>query len=165
MDIETDLETITQQEKALVLPHFDSKVAWELGTLLRELTISRNQSVAIQIGRFGHVLFYTSLHGATPDNANWIRRKANTVAQFLTSSYKVGLNLKKADTTLNLRYALSEADFSAHGGGFPLSVAGAGVIGSIVMSGFPQRDDHGYVVEGLCAYLKKDYSSFALRAS
>ena len=60
------------------------------------------------------------------------------------------------------KYALSMADFAAHGGSFPVCVQGAGVIGSITVSGLPQRADHELVVEALCVELGKDYSKLAL---
>ena len=137
MNSAKDLEIVAAQEKALVLAHLNDEVVWALGGRLRELALARKASVAIDIRRFGQVLFATSLTGATADNANWIRRKSNTVQRFLRSSYAIGLQLKDAETTLAARYALPDKDFSAHGGAFPLAVANAGIIGSVAVSGLP----------------------------
>jgi uncharacterized protein (UPF0303 family) len=41
-------------------------------------------------------------------------------------------------------------------------VAGAGVIGSVAVSGMPQRDDHQLVVEALCAVLGQDFGALLL---
>ena len=54
------------------------------------------------------------------------------------------------------------SDYAPHGGSFPLIVAGAGVIGSVTVSGLPQRADHELVVEALCAELGADYNALAL---
>ena len=35
------------------------------------------------------------------------------------------------------------------GGGFPIAIAGVGVVGAVAVSGLPQRDDHAMVVEAL----------------
>jgi uncharacterized protein (UPF0303 family) len=102
------------------------------------------------------------LNGSTPDNAEWVRRKGNTVARFHRSSYAIGLELKELNSSLTERYELSSADYASHGGSCPLKVAGAGVIGSVTVSGLPQRADHELVVEALCGQLGRNYLEFAL---
>lgn len=162
MNLTQDLELIAKQERELILPEFDEVVAWELGLRLRELASARRLPVAIEIKRFGQLLFYCALHGSTPDNAEWIRRKGNVVARFHRSSYAVGLGLRQTNSTLASKFELSSADYASHGGSFPLKVAGAGIIGSITVSGLPQRADHELVVEALCDHLGRDYQQFAL---
>ena len=162
MNLTQDLELIAKQERELILPEFDEVVAWELGLRLRELASARRLPVAIEIKRFGQLLFYCALHGSTPDNAEWVRRKGNVVAQFHRSSYAVGLGLRQTNSTLASKFELSSADYASHGGSFPLKVAGAGIIGSITVSGLPQRADHELVVEALCDHLGRDYQQFAL---
>ena len=55
--------------------------------------------------------------------------------------------LQQAGTTLFDRYALPSTDYASHGGAFPVHVKDAGVIGSVGVSGLPQRDDHELVVD------------------
>jgi uncharacterized protein (UPF0303 family) len=104
------------------------------------------------------------MKGSTPDNADWVRRKGNVVARFHRSSYGVGLALKQTNSNLADKFALPSADFASHGGSFPLKVVRAGVIGSVTVSGLPQRADHELVVEALCAELGRDFQEFVFPA-
>jgi uncharacterized protein (UPF0303 family) len=162
MDLNSDLERIERQETELIWPKFDFEVAWQIGTRLRDLGIARRAPIVVDVRYFGQPLFYSALPGSVPDNAEWIRRKSNTVARFHRSSYRIGLTLKQADTNLPDRYALASTDYSSHGGAFPVHVKDVGVIGSIGVSGLPQRDDHELVVEALCLALNRDYAALAL---
>jgi uncharacterized protein (UPF0303 family) len=162
MEVTRDLETITRQERELILAHFDPEIAWQLGLRLRDLAGSRHHAVAIEVRRFGQQLFYSALAGAAPDNAEWIRRKGNTVQRFYRSSYAVGLDLRQKNSNLSDRYGLSTSDYAADGGSFPMAVAAAGVIGSLTVSGLPEREDHELVVEALCAHCGRDYRELAL---
>jgi uncharacterized protein (UPF0303 family) len=90
-----------------------------------------------------------------------VQRKARTVEHFRVSSYAIGLGLQQAGATLADKYSLPAAEFASHGGAFPLTVKGAGVIGVVTVSGLPQRRDHEFVVEALCAILGHDASGLA----
>jgi uncharacterized protein (UPF0303 family) len=165
MAIAEDLAHVIHQEAELRLPRFDHDDAWKLGLLLRDLAVSRNHAIVIDVRRFGQPpqpLFYAALPGTTPDNARWVQRKSNVVARFHRSSYQVGLYLAQQGLTFNEKYALPDADYAAHGGSFPLHVASAGVIGSVTVSGLPQREDHNLVVEALCLTLNRDPASLRL---
>lgn len=162
MGLSEDLERITLQERELQLPKLNAKVAWELGSLIRSLALERGLAVVIDVRRFGQPLFYAALDGTTPDNPEWVRRKSNVVARFHRSSYAVGLTQKSKGTTLQERQGLPVADYAADGGSFPLAVAVAGVVGSVTVSGLPQRDDHNLVVEALCATLGRKFADFRL---
>lgn len=156
---EEDLAAIAAQERELHFSRFDEDTAWRLGSRLREMAASRKLGVAIDVRRFAQPLFYAALAGTSPDNAEWVRRKGNLVARFHRSSYAIGLEL---GASLFEKYGLPLGDYAAHGGSFPIRVHGAGVIGSVTVSGLPQRSDHELVVEALCGELGKDYAVLAL---
>ena len=162
MGLNEDLERIALQERELQLTHLDAAVAWELGSRIRSLAVERGLAVVIDVRRFGQPLFYAALEGTTPDNVEWVRRKSNVVARFHRSSYSVGLKLKAKNESLP--EGLSLADYATHGGSFPLAVKGAGVVGSVTVSGLPQRADHELAVEALCAVLGRDYAALRLGA-
>jgi uncharacterized protein (UPF0303 family) len=94
------------------------------------------------------------MSGTTPDNLDWIRRKRNVVMRYHRSSYAVGLKHEKAQTNLQDRVGLELKDYAPHGGCFPILLAGTGCVGTITVSGLPQRDDHMLVVSVLQDYLK-----------
>jgi uncharacterized protein (UPF0303 family) len=162
LSLESDLERILLQEHALRFKRFDADAAWRIGMRLREMAATRSLPVAVDVRRFGHALFYAALPGATPDNAEWVRRKSNVVGRFHRSSYAIGLTLLQKNTDLMEKYGIGPADHASHGGSFPIIVESAGIIGSITVSGLPQREDHELVVEALCGELGREYAEFAL---
>src|SRR5215469_7586416 len=164
MGINEDLQCIAHQERELKLPRLDAQTAWELGSRLRAMAAERGLAVVIDVRRFGQPLFYAAMDGTTPDHVEWVRRKSNVVARFHHSSYIAGLKEKLKKETLTESQGLPIADYATHGGSFPLAVGGAGVVGSVTISGLPQRADHELAVEALCALLGKNYEELKLAA-
>ncbi|WP_326730114.1 heme-degrading domain-containing protein [Streptomyces phaeochromogenes] len=140
---------LEEQERRLTLPHFTYDDAWALGTLLVELARERNAPVAIDIRRAGQQLFHAALPGSTPDNDAWIDRKRRVVERYAASSLLVGTRFRAKNTTFEDSSRLDPDIYAAHGGAFPITVEGAGVIGTVVVSGLPQLEDHAMVVEAL----------------
>ena len=162
MGLSEDLERIALQEEELVLPRLDAEMAWTLGSKLRAMAAERNLAVVIDVRRFRQPLFYAAMEDTTPDNVEWVRRKGNVVARFHRSSYAVGLREKQKGQTIYENQGLPLADYATHGGSFPLNVQGAGVLGSVTVSGLPMRQDHELVIEALCALLDRDYETLKL---
>lgn len=162
MSAPDDLAKIATQEQTLQFLTFSEKQAWDLGCRLRDVSVSQDFPLVIDIRRFSQPLFFTALPGSTPDNVEWARRKSNVVARFFRSSYGLGLDLAHKQTTLQERFGLGLNDYAAHGGSFPIALAGTGLIGSVTVSGLPQRQDHELVVEILCAELGKNYADLRL---
>jgi uncharacterized protein (UPF0303 family) len=150
-----DLPILEQQEKQLRFTQFNADTAWQLGNLLRAALLERNAGGTIEIEIAGQLLFACATPGATPGQADWIRRKRNVVHRFARSSYAVGRTLENNNETIEARHGLTLADFAAHGGGFPIILEGSGPVGSVVVSGLPQRDDHNLVVIALATLLNK----------
>jgi uncharacterized protein (UPF0303 family) len=165
MPLNEDIAAILQQESTLTLPGFTPDTAWQIGTTLRDLAIQRGYGIVIDIRRFGtpnQQLFYTALAGTTPDNQRWVARKTATVARFHKSSYHVGRLLAQSGLSFAARYNLPEADYAAHGGCFPIIVAGSGIVGAVTVSGLSQREDHNLVVEALCLVTGRDHAALRL---
>jgi len=161
MGLGEDLERVELQERELQLRHMDEQMAWEIGVRLRTMAEERGLAIVVDVRRFGQPLFYTALKGTTPDNVSWVHRKSNVVARFHRSSYAVGLHMKMRNDSLEAR-GLPIREYATHGGSFPLAVKGAGIVGSVTVSGLPQRADHELVVEALCGILGRDYAELKL---
>jgi uncharacterized protein (UPF0303 family) len=168
--IEDDLARIARQERELQWSSFNEEDAWQLGSALRELAAERQLGIVIDIRRFaphlgnqaGAPLFYAAMPGTSPDNAEWARRKANTVARLSRSSYAVGLMLRARNSNLQEKYGLPASDYVSHGGAFPIGLIGTGVIGCVTVSGLAQRDDHELVVEAFCLERNRQYADLRL---
>ncbi|GAA0619774.1 heme-degrading domain-containing protein [Streptomyces crystallinus] len=137
------------QEAELELARFTYEDAWALGSLLRELALARRAPVAIDIHRGPQQLFRCALPGSTPDNDAWLDRKRRVTERYAASSYLVGARFRAKNTTFEASSRLDPDTYAAHGGSFPLRVTGAGVIGTVTVSGLPQVEDHALVVEAL----------------
>ncbi len=148
-DLLQELRRVEAEERELVLDSFDHDDALELGLALVEKARGRKLPVAIDIERCGLRLFHAALPGAAPDNAHWIERKKRLVHRTYRSSYVTGLKLRIEQRTLAEALFLDEQDYAPHGGCVPVVVRGVGFVGTVTVSGLPQRDDHQLVVETL----------------
>lgn len=162
MTIEQDLERLARQEEQLQFASFSANDAWVIGSRLRALAEARGLSVAIDIQASNQQLFFTAMPGTTPDNIDWIRRKRNVTLRFHRSSYAVGLHLQTQKTTLTEKLGLDLRDYAPHGGCFPIKLRDTGCIGTIIVSGLPQRADHELVVEALAEFLNQPLVELAL---
>jgi uncharacterized protein (UPF0303 family) len=149
------LDELEAQEARLVLDSFDETDAWELGSALREAAVAQGLPVAISVRRNGQRLFHTALPGASADNDGWLDRKCAVVDRYGRSSLRVGEQFRVGGKTFEADSRLDPARYAAHGGAFPLIVRGTGCIGTVAVSGLPQRDDHRLVVETLAAFIEQ----------
>lgn len=162
LNIDRDLKVIAQQEAVLQFSRFDQSTAWAIGLKLKELCEINGVGVTIEVRLNCETVFFFAMPGTTPSNADWTRRKRNTVELLHQSSYAVGLTLKQEHATLEEKMGLSARDFAAHGGSFPIRIQGMGCIGVVTISGLPQRDDHNYVASVLSDCLDKPLSEYIL---
>ncbi|MBK9676450.1 MAG: heme-degrading domain-containing protein [Betaproteobacteria bacterium] len=146
---EQEQERMAEQQRLLVFPQFGHRTAWELGQRLKSAAEARNVAVSIEVRLGGHTVFSYTMPDASPANADWARRKCNTVELMHRSSYAVGRAAPRDGLTAIQRMGLDPRDYAEAGGGFPIAVAGSGCIGAVAVSGLPQREDHALVVEVL----------------
>ena len=106
------------------------------------------QAVTIEVRLGGETLFFHAMPGTVPSNADWARRKRNVVELLGQSSYRVGRQLALDGSSLEAKMGLSTRDYAPHGGAVPFGVAGLR-LGTVTISGLPQRQDHELVVAAI----------------
>ncbi|MDW6024962.1 heme-degrading domain-containing protein [Mesorhizobium sp. BAC0120] len=164
MGVAEDIAAVIEQEATLVFQSFDEGTAFAVGSAIRERGLKEKLPIVVDIRTWDRPLFYAALPGSSADNANWARRKRNVVQTFLRSTYRMVLEQQRPDRTFKPGAGLDIKDYVLAGGGFPITVKGAGVIGAIAVSGLPEREDHGVVVEALARHLGLDAEALALPA-
>lgn len=162
MSREDDLKRVIEQEKALVFPEFSEDIAFRLGCAVREAAVANGYGIAVEIRMGQRPLFYAALAGSNADNPEWLRRKSNLVHRVYKSSYRVVLENKSPDDFFGPRRGLDNADYVMAGGGFPIWVKHAGMIGSLCVSGLPEREDHRLTVDAIADHLGLDKKALTL---
>lgn len=155
---------IIRQEQALIFPSFDENEAFALGSRIRDIAVKEKLGIAIEISLWDRQLFYATTAGSTVDNQEWLRRKFNVVRRFHASTYRLVLEQNRDDRMFAPHKALNVEDYALAGGGFPIRVGRAGVIGAVIVSGLPQREDHNLVVRAVAEHLGQDPVALALPA-
>ena len=150
---DADLADLAAQEARLVFDRFDHDTAWALGNQLVEAARARALPVVVSISRDGQRLFHAALPGTSAENDGWVDRKSRVVLRFGHSSLHEGTRARVAGSTFEASSGLDPAEYAAHGGSFPVTVRGSGVVGTITVSGLPQVEDHEFVVEQLTRFL------------
>src|SRR5215211_611992 len=150
------MKQLLQEEQELQFTKFNEEVAWKLGSQLVEQAGSKNLPVTIDIMRGTHQLFHASLPGTSPDNDEWVKRKARLVYRFGHSSFYMGQLLKSKGKTIEQSYLVSESEYAPHGGCFPIIMKDTGIVGTITVSGLPQEEDHKLVVQAIRHYLAQE---------
>jgi uncharacterized protein (UPF0303 family) len=65
----------------------------------------------------------------------------------------MGIYYKMLNTTIQEKSFLDPTEYATHGGAFPTIIQDVGVVGTITVSGLPQKEDHEFVVNMLQEFL------------
>ena len=143
-------------EDELTLTVFTNKEAVEIGECVVKIAREKNLPIATRVYIGDWIAFHVSLPGSDAENDRWMARKVRTVAAKGHSSMYLRILAEEARIAEKDWYAqndLAESDHAIHGGAFPLRVDGIHV-GTVVVSGIPQEDDHRLAIESLKIYLR-----------
>ena len=145
------------EEAELVLTALTNKEAVEIGECVIKIAREKNLPIATRVYIGDWIAFHASLPGSDAENDRWMGRKVRTVAAKGHSSMCLRILAEEAGIEEKDWYVqnnLSEVDHAIHGGGFPLRVNGVHV-GTVVVSGIPQAEDHLLAVAGLREFLAR----------
>ena len=164
MSVADDIARVAKQEKRLAFTAFDEATAFSVGSALRERALTEKLPIVIQISVWDRLLFYAALPGSSSSNFDWVRRKINVVKMFQKSTYRMVLEQNSPDRAFKTGHGLPVTDYVLAGGGFPVVIKGVGAVGAFGVSGLPEREDHGVVVDALCDHLGIERKALALPA-
>ena len=153
MTLEQQIALCNSHHAQLRFPAFDYADSWALGNALYQAALRNDYALAIEIRVNQLCLFSALMPRATAENLDWVWRKRNLVDFLGISSWVAGLMLQSRETTLSERYGMDPRDYAAFGGSFPLCLTSGSLIGTVTVSGAPQRDDHNLVLSTLAQTL------------
>ena len=140
---------LMKQEENFSFSSFTNDDAIALGQEMLKIATSQKAPVIVQVRIGQQIIFHTALTGTTTENDWWINRKARVVEKFNHSSIYVRVSFEEKNQTFEEHSGLDNELYAAHGGGFPIIVAGQGVVGVALVSGLPQVEDHKMIIQGL----------------
>ena len=143
------------EEQLLLLPSLDNTDCIEIGQIATELGTSQSLPIAIQVRLGDWIIYHAALPGSTTENDWWINRKARVVRlkQHSTMYERVlaqeqGIDWHKVNNLLDETHAI-------HGGGIALKTKDQGFLGTLLISGLPQIEDHLFGVSVLTEFLAR----------
>ncbi|GHJ86325.1 hypothetical protein NliqN6_2727 [Naganishia liquefaciens] len=168
------LDLLDAHHARLRFPKFSAHIAFELGLALREEFAARYgdeesgrkamQGVKEGLGAVmaiklfdGQQLFACSIGKAgatTADNWTWVNGKEAVVKRTGKASFLMG-RLFEIQGRKPEDKGFPFPQYACHGGGYPiwLSSNSTGPIGTILVSGLPQAEDHQLIVDTLVKFL------------
>lgn len=144
------LDVLLAQEAELRFDSFTAADALAVG--MEACRIAREEfkkPIAVHVELDDHPLFAYFMDGTTASNLFWVTVKKNVVKKFGHSSLYVGLECVSRGKTFAEDTGLSDTEFRAAGGSFPLVLRTDGRIGTITVSGLTGEEDHAVAVKAI----------------
>jgi uncharacterized protein (UPF0303 family) len=140
---------VVEQQQELVFDSFGIGDGVQLGLRMLELATERSLPIMLSVTLGAHSVFRVALPGSVPDYEHWLVRKSGAVLRFGVPSYLVQLRHESTGERFEHRPDVDHSSIAAHGGSFPITVRGVGIVGTVSVSGLSQRDDHLLAVEAI----------------
>ena len=143
------------EERILTLPFLGITQALEIGEIAKSLGVARNLPIAIEVRLGDWIIYHISLPGSKPENDWWISRKARVVKLKQHSTMYERVNAEERGVDWHKENHLLDETHAIHGGGLPLITKNEGFVGTLLISGLPQVEDHLLGVEVLTEFLAR----------
>lgn len=147
-------------EQVLRFPAFELIDAYRLAQIAAEFALERALPIAIEV-RFqlpegDWTAVHLSMPGSTPNNDNWITRKARVVRRTGHSTMYERVLAEERGVNWYEEHGVSEADYAIHGGGLPIMLTTSEhPVGTLLISGLPQVEDHLLGLEVITEFLAR----------
>ena len=151
-DSKTLFDNLVKQEEKLVFKKFDVEDAVTLGMRLYKKAKDEGKVIAFNISLNRRNLFHLSMDGCSADNDQWLIRKENMVYRFFQSSQRTVALMEMMGMDFYSFYGVG-TEYVPAGGGFPINIAGTGVVGCISLGGMVPPQDHQFIVDVLEEYI------------
>ncbi|KDQ20106.1 hypothetical protein BOTBODRAFT_51456 [Botryobasidium botryosum FD-172 SS1] len=160
------LKEIAEQEATLRFPIFNAEIALDIGMGIRSRFLNdqsgkfTNRGIVIHISTFtDHTLFAAAVGNEAEIGPNcwyFVEGKKNIVKRFGHCSYFIGTQLAVHGETIAMK-DLHPPEYAPFGGAFPIWIKDvpSAPIGTIIVSGLEQENDHALVVDTLKEYIPK----------
>jgi uncharacterized protein (UPF0303 family) len=146
---------LLSEEQHLVLPKFDLIDALEIGSIAITIGLQRSLPIAVEVRLGDWVVYHASLPGSKVENDWWISRKARVVKLKHHSTLYERVRSEERSEDWFLVNNVNEEDYAIHGGGLPLMTKNHGFVGTLLISGLHQIEDHQLGVEVLTEFLSR----------
>ena len=146
---------LVNEEQVLTITSLDLAGALEIGEIAKSLAILRKLPIAIQVRLDDWIIYHASLPGSTAKNHWWIDRKARVVSLKHHSTLFERVSAEERGVDWHKENNLLDETHAIHGGGLPLITKSEGFVGTLLISGLPQVEDHLLGVEVLTEFLAR----------
>lgn len=147
-DIQALMDSIAEQETRYELDTLDERLVFQMGVYVLRRAAEMGAAVAVRVTLNRRTLFAASMPGTKPESDNWLRRKENLVYASNGSSYYWECWCEQGLHPFEWR-GFDYKDYAPAGGSFPIRVAGAGVVGTITVTGMKSHEDHALAFEAV----------------
>ena len=147
------IEIARKQEEMLRFERFSNRDAWALGEFLVQRVFAQGIDMALCIRKLnGNIIFQYATQNTTLSNQQWMQRKFNTVCLTEGSSLRAWATSALKGQSL-ADQGISAADYAFCGGGFPIRLKSGELVGALIVSNLPHKEDHGFIVSALSDWL------------